>query len=599
MKQALLDTILQLPTTSGVYQYFDHKGRILYIGKAKNLKNRIRSYFRFQPEFKPNPTLSLRILTMLTQAISIEYIVVASEEDALILENSLIKQLAPKYNILLRDDKTYPYIYIDEAEDFPRFELTRKVIKGKNISYYGPFPSGGKALIDAIYEIYPLVQKKSCLKGKEACLFYQIKKCYAPCEGKITTQEYKKIIQEVKQAITKRKKLTSALEKRMFVLAEQERYEDAGKMRDMITTIEGLSLTTTTDLAEDTNLDIFAILNGDERGVVVKLFMRKGKIISSSFNYFRHTHIYDENEAYRQALLEFYSIDSPHTTQTILTAHSFEESKNIAFSLSNRFGRKMSISTPQRGAKAKLITLALQNAHELLRKQTSHNYQEQYIADLFDLSKIPYRIESFDNSHLMGVATVGAMVVWDEEKWDKQSYRRYELHQPDEVGQMREMLTRRIADFKQTPIPDLWILDGGQANLNLAKKLLKEAKVNLDVIAIAKEKLDAKAHRAKGSAKDLVYCNNGLIQLQANDKRLHWIQRQRDESHRFAITYHQNKKRREDTQISLLNKKGIGKATVKKLIDYFGSFQAIDEASVDDISNIIGKRLSSIIKSNN
>ena len=599
MKQALLDTILQLPTTSGVYQYFDNKGRILYIGKAKNLKNRIRSYFRFQPEFKPNPTLSLRILTMLTQATSIEYIVVASEEDALILENSLIKQLAPKYNILLRDDKTYPYIYIDEAEDFPRFELTRKVIKGKDIIYYGPFPSGGKALIDAIYEIYPLVQKKSCLKGKEACLFYQIKKCYAPCEGKITTQKYKKIIQEVKQAITKRKKLTSALEKKMFVLAEQERYEDAGKMRDMITTIEGLSLTTTTDLAEDTNLDIFAILNGDERGVVVKLFMRKGKIISSSFNYFRHTHIYDENEAYRQALLEFYSIDSPHTTQTILTAHSFEESKNIAFSLSNRFGRKITITTPQRGAKAKLITLALQNAHELLRKQTSHNYQEQHIADLFDLSKIPYRVESFDNSHLMGVATVGAMVVWDEEKWDKRSYRRYELHQPDEVGQMREMLTRRIADFKQTPIPDLWILDGGQANLNLAKKLLKEAKVNLDVIAIAKEKLDAKAHRAKGSAKDLVYCNNGLIQLQANDKRLHWIQRQRDESHRFAITYHQNKKRREDTQISLRNKKGIGKATVKKLIDYFGSFQAIDEASVDDISNIIGKRLSSIIKSNN
>jgi len=599
MAQSLLDTIIQLPDTSGVYQYFDSKGKLLYIGKAKNLKNRIRSYFRFTPQFKPNPTLSLRILKMLNEAVSIEYIVVATEEDALILENSLIKQLGPKYNILLRDDKTYPYIYIDESKSFPRFELTRKVIKGKNINYYGPFPSGGKTLLDSIYEIYPLVQKSSCIKGKKACLFYQIKKCLAPCEGKITIEEYSKIIQQVKVAIEKRQILTSELEKKMLLLAQQERYEEAGKMRDMIATIKMLSLTTTTDLATNTNLDIFAILNGDERGVVVKLFMRKGKIISSSFNYFRHTHIYDENEAYRQALLEFYSPQSPHISNTIVTAHPFSESKDIASILTHRLGHKVTITTPQRGTKAKLIALALQNAKELLRKQISYNYTEQSVADLLELSKVPYRIESFDNSHLMGVATVGAMVVWDEEQWDKSSYRRYELHAPDEIGQMREMLTRRIADFKHSPAPDLWILDGGKANLNLAQKLLKEAQVNLDVIAIAKEKIDAKAHRAKGSARDLIYCNSTLVELKSNDKRLHWIQRQRDESHRFAITYHQNKKRREDTQVSLLSKKGIGKATVKKLIDYFGSFQAIEEASKDEISLIIGKRLTNIIKSNN
>jgi len=215
---------------------------------------------------------------------------------------------------------------------------------------------------------------------------------------------------------------------------------------------------------------------------------------------------------------------------------------------------------------------------------------------LLDLSSIPYRIECFDNSHMMGMATVGGMVVWDEGKWDKSSYRRYALHAKDEYAQMKEMLSRRIEKFNQETAPDLWILDGGKANLNLAMTLLSEAKVNLDVIAIAKEKLDAKAHRAKGAAKDMLYTPSGLIELKPNDKRLHWIQRQRDEAHRYAIAYHQNKKRKDDTQISLLNKKGIGKATVAKLIQYFGTFESINEASFEEIAKVTNKKISSIIK---
>jgi len=592
----ILITINQLPSTFGVYQYFDKSDRLLYIGKAKDLKKRVKSYFRFTPTIKPNPTQSTRILKMLSEAKRLEYIVVSSEEDALILENSLIKQLNPKYNILLRDDKTYPYIYIDESEPFPRFELTRRVVKGKNIKYYGPFPTGGKALLDAIYEIYPLVQKKSCLKEKRACLFHQIKKCHAPCEGKIGSLEYKRIIDEVKDAIVKRDKLISALNSRMYMLAESERFEEAAKIRDMSSLIESLALSNTTDLARDTNLDIFTIVNGEERGVVVKLFMRAGKIISSSYNYFRHTQNFDHNEAYKQALLEHYTVDSPHIVSTILVPESFEDSVEIASTLSLRFSKKVKIISPKRGPKAKLITLAIENAKELLKNQLSHNYIEQEIADLLDLTVIPYRIESFDNSHMMGVATVGAMVVWDEEQWDKKSYRRYELHQRDEYGQMREMLSRRIDDFDHRPPPDLWILDGGEANLNLALMLLKDAKVNLDVIAIAKEKLDAKAHRAKGAAKDIIYSTKGILELKQNDRRLHWIQKQRDESHRFAIAYHQNKKRKDDTKISLLNKKGIGKATVKKLIDYFGTFENIDKAEIDELAKVVGLSLSKKIK---
>ena len=591
--------IKNLPSSAGVYQYFNPSGKLLYVGKAKNLKNRVKSYWRFTPTFIPNPTQSPRIIKMLEEANKIEYIVVTSEEDALILENSLIKQLKPKYNILLRDDKTYPYIYIDESSDFPRFEITRKVIKGKNITYYGPFPTGGRALLDALYEVYPLVQKKSCLREGKACLFYQIKKCLAPCEAKVTPEAYSEIIAKAKQSIVKRKHLISILHEKMTSLAMQERYEEAAAMRDSIEAISTLTISSNIDLANELDLDIFAIQNGDEKGVIVKMFMRGGKIISSAYSYFRHTHIYDVNEAYKQALLEFYTIDSPNIAKQILTAHSFEDSNQVASSLSSRFNKKIEIRTPQRGGKAKLISLAMQNCEELLRKSQNSTILEQRIADLFDLSSIPYRVETFDNSHMMGVATVGGMVVWDEGKWDKGSYRRYELHARDEYGQMKEMLSRRIEKFKENPAPDLWILDGGQANLNLASMLLSDANVNLDVIAIAKEKLDAKAHRAKGAAKDLLYTPHGIVELKPNDKRLHWLQRQRDEAHRYAITYHQNKKRKEDTQVSLLNKKGIGKATVSKLLNYFGTFEAIKNASTEELEKVTNKKITAIIKNYN
>lgn len=593
------EVIKNLPTSAGIYQYFNETGKLLYVGKAKNLKSRVKSYWRFTPKLTPNINQSARIVKMLEEATRIEYIVVETEEDALILENSLIKQLKPKYNILLRDDKTYPYIYIDESQDYPRFEITRKVIKGKNITYYGPFPTGGRALLDALYEVYPLVQKKSCLKEGKACLFYQIKKCLAPCENKITSQEYKDIVNTAKESIVKRKSLTNILNEKMMTLAQNERYEEAASIRDSINAISALTLSSNIDLANELDLDIFAIQNGDEKGVIVKMFMRNGKIISSAYSYFRHTHIYDENEAYKQALLEFYTIDTPNVSKEVLVAHAFEDTMQVASSLSARFAKKVTILTPKRGAKAKLIALALQNAEELLRKNNDVNLIEQRIADLFNLSCIPYRVETFDNSHMMGVATVGGMVVWNEGEWDKPHYRRYELHKPDEYGQMKELLSRRIEKFKEQSAPDLWILDGGQANLNLARELLHQANVNLDVIAIAKEKLDSKAHRAKGAAKDLLYTSSGIIELKPNDKRLHWIQRQRDEAHRYAITYHQKKKRKEDKQISLLHKKGIGPATVKKLLNYFGTFEAISVASAEDITKVTNKKISSIIKDYN
>ena len=592
----MLKTIQNLPSDAGVYQYFDQNDKLLYVGKAKNLKNRVKSYWRFTPKLHPNPKQGLRILRMLAQAVSIEYIVVETEVDALILENSLIKQLNPKYNILLRDDKTYPYIYLDEAQDFPRFELTRKVIKGKNIRYYGPFPNGGKVLLDTIYELFPLVQKKACLTGGKACLFHQIDKCLAPCEAKVSIQEYQNIIKEVKKSITKRSILIEKLNEKMITLAMSERYEEAGTLRDNIKTIDALTISSNIDLANSDNLDIFAILNGNNKGVIVKVFMRAGRVVSSTYSTFRGSDIYDENEAYKQALLAFYQENSLQIASNILVAHPFSDANEIANVLSKQLNKKVEIAHPLRGAKAKLTALALKNAQEVLKKDSKKEEIEPGIAKLFELTKVPYRIESFDNSHMMGVATVGAMVVRAEGQWQKNDYRRYALEAKDEYGQMKEMLTHRIESFYKNSPPDLWILDGGETLRKLAVSLLNKAKINLEVIAIAKEKLDAKVHRAKGAAKDIIYTENSVFSLKTTDKRLQWVQRQRDEAHRFAITYHQNKKRKEDTQNSLLQKKGIGPANIKKLLNYFGTFKAIEEASYKDIESASSTKIAQILK---
>jgi len=597
MHTQIFQTLQHLPNQAGVYQYFDKDSRLLYVGKAKNLKNRIKSYWRLSPNFHPNPTLNPRILRMLSHSVRIEYIVVETEEDALILENSLIKQLNPKYNILLRDDKTYPYIYIDENQEFPRFELTRKVIKGKNIIYYGPFPNGGKVLLDALYEVFPLVQKKSCLRERKACLFYQIEKCLAPCEEKISKEEYFNIVKKAKDAIIKRKILIEALHNKMINLAMSERFEEAGKLRDNIKTIEALTMGSNLDLLSKEDIDIFTIVNGKTKGVIVKLFMRSGKIISSSFSTFRASDIFDCNEVYKQALLEFYNHESPQIAKTILVADDFEDKEELSQLLSRRFSKKINIINPKQGIKLKLIKLALSNAHEILKNNPNQEEEiENRISELFELEATPYRVESFDNSHMMGTATVGAMVVWEEGKWLKQDYRRYELNAKDEYGQMKEMLTRRIESFSKNSAPDLWILDGGETLRRLAVKLLKYSNIHINVIAIAKEKLDAKAHRAKGSAKDIIYTEQSVFELITTDKRLQWVQRQRDEAHRFAITYHQNKKRKEDIQNSLLQKKGIGPATVKKLINYFGTFQAIKNASYQEISVASSEKVAKILK---
>ena len=594
----LLETIKQLPDSAGIYQYFDKNNHLLYIGKAKNLSNRVKSYFNFSPKLKANSNLSLRITKMIEQVVSLNYIVVNSEHDALILENSLIKQLNPKYNILLRDDKTYPYIYIDSSVEFPRFEITRKIIKAKNIKYYGPYSVGARDILDSIYELCKLVQKKGSLKSKKLCLYHQIDKCLGPCELPIKKEIYLQEIDLATSLIQNKKLLLQKLTDKMSFYAEDMRFEEAAQLRDRCERISRSEIKSDIDFASNENYDIFVIKHIEKKAVVVRIFMRNGKIISSSHDFIQLNDGFDLDELYQRVLINFYKDERPPIIAPILLSKSFLHVEILEEYLSKIFTKKAKIIIPKKGDKKHLIDLALLNADELLKKDKNKKDSKilEDIKELFDLQRLPSRVEIFDNSHMAGVATVGAMVVYENEKFDKKSYRTYHLQAKDEYAQMRETLTRRVNSFEKNSPPDLWVLDGGSTLLKLALEILESYGIFLDVIAISKEKIDAKAHRAKGKAKDILHVEHDIFRLKESDKRLQWVQNLRDEAHRSAIGFHKKTKLKLDQESKLLTLKGISQAKIIKLLNHFGTFQELKKLTLEEISMILNKKDAQIIK---
>jgi len=594
----LEQTIKQLPNSAGIYQYFDKDERLLYIGKAKNLSNRVKSYFNFTPNLRANSNLSPRITKMIEQTVSMNYIVVKSEHDALILENSLIKQLNPKYNILLRDDKTYPYIYIDNSEQYPRPNITRKIIKSADIKYFGPYSVGAREIVESIYEICKLVQKKGSLRSKKLCLYYQINKCLGPCEKNISHALYKKEIELAVDLIKNKKLLVKKLRQKMEFYAEELRFEEALQLRDRIEKIGRSEIKSEIDFASDENYDIFAIKNSQSRAVIVRIFMRDGKIISSSHDFVHLNEGHDEDELYQRVLLDFYKDQKPPIVAPILLASRFKNIEIIAQYLSDIFEKKAQLICPKKGDKKDLINLALLNADELLKKDKNNDSLKLLgeIKELYSLDRLPKRVECFDNSHMAGVATVGAMIVYEDGKFDKKSYRSYHLSAKDEYAQMRETLSRRVESFYKNSPPDLWVIDGGATLLKLALEILASNGVFIDVIAISKEKIDAKAHRAKGKANDIVHTKDEIFKLKPNDKRLQWVQNLRDEAHRSAINFHKKTKLKLDKESKLLNLKGISSAKIKKLLNHFGTFEALKNTDIETISSILSTKDANIIK---
>ena len=589
----LIDEIRTLPNEPGVYQYFDAQNRLLYVGKAKILKNRVKSYFKFTPSLAPAEKLSPRISKMISEAVHLEYIVTPSEADALILENSFIKQLKPKYNILLRDDKTYPYIFINLNDDFPRFEITRKVIKGSNIRYFGPYFSGASELLEALYLNFNLVQKKSCIKGKKACLFYQLKRCYAPCEGKISKENYAKIVNEAIAALQNPNLLITRLEELMLNYAKAEDYEQAAATRDKIQTLKNMQTKVEVDLAKLEDFEAYSVACVHDMICAVRFSVQSGKItgVKTDITQAKNAQKDEINEAYKQAILKSFIAGQPIISTKIYVNESFEDSELVEEILNERFGRKFSITCPKIGDKRKICEIATKNAEVSIEKylKTHDNVLLNEIKEYFDLAHTPYVVEAYDNSHLFGEASVGAMVRYEHGEWAKQNYRHMHLSSKNDYDQMKESLTARALRFDKLSPPDLWVIDGGEVLLNLACEILASSGANVDVIAISKEKIDAKAHRAKGEAKDKIYTKNGSFSLSTSDKKLQFFQKMRDESHRFVISFHRKTRQKNDMQRSMLRQAGVSESSIAKLISFYGSFDKISEANLEEVAKITNK----------
>lgn len=589
----LENEVKTLPNLPGVYQYFDSSGKLLYVGKAKILKNRVKSYFSFTPKFEPSPRVSARISKMLSQAVHLEYIVTKSESDALILENSFIKQLNPKYNILLRDDKTYPYIYINLNDKFPRFELTRKVIKGSNIRYFGPYFRGGREILEILYTEFALVQKKSCIKDKKACLYYQIGRCLAPCESKISVNDYKDIVENAIKALKNPTTLVPNLEKKMFALSSSENFEEAAKVRDNIMLLKDIDVKIEVDLAKLEDFEVIAINTLKSFICAVRFSIRDGKISSSNFSITNaKTNDFSEiAEIYRQVILDAFPPNSPIASSKIYTYHEFDDSGVLTDILSQRHSKKFEIISPKIGEKKRLCKIAYKNAEvNILKHIKTHDFSLlAEIKEYFNLSNLPVNIEAFDNSHMMGEAIVGAMIAYNESGFLKQNYRHAYLKSNNDYDQMDEFLSLRAKRFEKLSPPDLWVIDGGKALLDLAISIIESSGANSDVIAISKEKVDSKAYRAKGSAKDKIYTKNGVFNLNTDDKKLQFFQKLRDEAHRFAISFHRKSKTKADLEKSKLLKLGLSEGKIKKLLNFYGTFDKIYGANPEEIRNLIGK----------
>jgi excinuclease ABC subunit C len=592
----VLKKIKKLPSSPGIYQYFNKDGRLLYIGKAKNLKNRVKSYFNFSDTLTPSKTLSPRIYKMISECVELEYIVVANEHDALILENSLIKQLKPKYNILLRDDKTYPYIYIDLNDKFPRFEITRKIIDRPNIKYFGPYSSGSRDTLKSIYELLPLVQKKSCINGKKKCLFYEINRCLAPCEDLIDEQQYSLIVKQGIKLLRDKNSLISLLKERMNNYSKNLHFEEAAKLRDRVKSIKNSTTTTSIDIKKIESFDIFAISLAENIACAVKLFIRSGRVVSSDHIIFKSEYGFDQDELYHRVILNHYNKEIPYIPQNILVYEEFNSLKSLQSLISTKHSKKVDIKVPKIGDKRRVTSIAKNNAQELIRVSNDTNRAVlRDIKDLLGLQNIPNTIEGYDNSHMMGSVSVGAIIKWDE-KFIKSSYKHYNLNSKNEYEQMEELITKRVHNLEHNPLPDLIVLDGGDALLRLVVKTIKQKGVFVDIIAIAKEKREKRAVRSKSRAEDIIYTIDGEFRLSSDDKRLHFIQNIRDESHRFAINFFKRQKAKEDKKLSLLKKRGVGEATIKKLLNYFGTFENIQRASLNELKGVIGSKRANIVK---
>ena len=582
MQSKIQEQLKLLPTNPGVYLMKNEQAKIIYVGKAINLKNRVKSYFQSSKNHSP------KVKSMVEKISDFEYIITANEIEALILECNLIKKYRPKYNISLRDDKTYPYIKVTLNEDYPTVSITRKILKD-GAKYFGPYTGAG-----AVHEVLNLLKKlfqiRSCrqMNTKRPCLEFHIKRCLAPCTGRVAKSEYREMIKSLCLFLEGRNEVVlKELTSRMQIAAENFQFELAAKLRDQVLAIEKISAKQNIIIGSS-DQDIIGLARKADEACIQIFFIRSGKMIGRDHFLLNGTE--DETDsALLNAFLEQYYNKATFIPKEILLPAEIENEEILSAWLSQKKNAKVSFGLPQRGVKKEMVLMANDNAVVVLEEQMIKNSAglEQTVGAMKDLGrylrmeKELKRIECFDISHIQGSETVASMVVFSNGAPDKQEYRRYKLKsvegKPDDFKSMQEVVGRR---YRQSDgiMPDLIIIDGGKGQLNSALEIIRAlGHYQIPVVGLAKQ---FEYVFLEGQSEPVI--------LPPNSKALYLIQRIRDEAHRFAITYHRKLRHKRNLVSVLDHIEGVGPTRRKALWDAFGSIAEIKKAKITDLTAVPG-----------
>src|SRR6202047_2671131 len=603
----LHEKIRNLPARPGVYLYRNAEGEVIYVGKAKSLRSRVRSYFLEASQ------AYAKTGSLMREAVDVDYILVENDTKAPPLKNNLIKQRKPRFNVLLRDDKTYPYVKLTLADRYPKVFVTRRLRKDGS-AYYGPFFPGNLAhrVVDLIHRSFLLPSCKVDLSRyhPRPCLQYYIKRCLGPCVEALTTPEaYKEAVRDTQMFLEGRQtELSNSLDQRMAVAAASEQFELAAKYRDLLVTMSQVQERQRMATTDNDDADVYGYHH--ENGMLaVNLFhMRGGKIVDRREFFWEElpeVPELDSSEAksdsgsqsfgeafdasfFFSALLKQVYIDQQYMPRTVYIPVDFADRDTLKALLTERAQHKVELSVPRRGEKRSLVDLAGQNAKQSYDQrfrvlQPSRRVIEEAVQALLTLPDVPRRIECFDISHIQGAETVASMVVWEDGAMKKSDYRKYQIKTVtgvDDFASMREVVQRRYKRLQEDkkPFPSLILIDGGLGQLHAAYAALEEIGVTLQPLAsIAKRE-------------EIIYVYGQEHEPVVLDRRssvLHLMQKIRDESHRFAVTYHRKRRQMRDRDSELLSIPGVGPRTRQRLIEHFGSVRGIKQAAPDALTAVV------------
>ena len=599
------EELKKLPRKPGVYIMRDDKDVILYVGKAINLHNRVRSYFR------ENIGRGPAIDQMVSLIARFEYIVTDSELEALVLENNLIKENSPKYNTLLKDDKTYPYIKVTVGEDYPRILFSRTMKKDKS-RYFGPYTSAA-AVKDTIELLNKLYQLRTCNRVlprdigiERPCLNYHIKQCLAPCQGYVSKEEYRQQVAGALEFLNGNySPILKDLEEKMKKAAEAMEFEDAARYRDLLSSVRQVSQKQKITEGVGEDKDILALYQDETEAVVQVFFVRDGKLIGREHYYM--THVPENNKpAILQDFVKQFYAGTPFIPRELMLQYEIEDAELIEKWLSERKGSRVYLKVPKIGSKEKRVELAAQNAKLVLSQDREKLKREEgrtigAVKEISDLLQLPLtgtaRMEAYDISNINGFENVGSMVVYEKGKPKRSDYRKFKIKSvsgPDDYACMREVLTRRfrhgMEESKEleeqemdqeygsfTKFPDLILMDGGRGQVNIALSVLEELGINIPVCGMVKDD----NHRTRG-----LYYHNIELPIDTHSEGFKLITRIQDEAHRFAIEYHRSLRSKTQVKSVLDDIPGVGPARRKALMRHFKSLEEIRQASVEELMEI-------------